>query len=99
MTTDLQQENKNNKKAVAIITGAFIALHAISLLISKNRFGQVNDNHILWAIPVLAVGFLIWVDVKLWGGADVTEEKKLPYIVAIVLAFASCWAVAYCPTC
>ncbi len=91
------QEKKNFKVARIIIVIAWIAIHAIALGLSNNRFGPVSAHGWLWILPIASVIYTVWL--VAFTGTDTLSENNGYYIAGVILAFFSAMAVAYCPFC
>jgi hypothetical protein len=91
----LEADIKKAKVAAVIIAVAFIALHIVVFVIPAHpRFGTVQKI----ATSVAGIATAI-VAIAKWNNVLWAEELKWPYLLIIVLAFASAVLIGYCPTC
>jgi len=80
-----------------VIAGVPLALFGLYFTASI-PFAALKESLWYLAIPVALVATLIYCVVNVLRNSDSTELSKIPYIVALILFFATCWVLFHQPT-
>ncbi len=92
-----EQEQKNAKVFEKIVIAGTVLLTLVCYFASAHPFVSTHKYPALWILPVVFAAWAVYCVVNVLKQSAVTEEQKWPYILLIVLFFASLVAMFYVP--